>query len=142
MPHPCGAAAWKWPKSGGERSSDGQARRPVLLSLADEIQRAARFFVSWRPIAGRSEGGRAIGRVDVRGMRERSQFAGGGQGWHRAEAVQVVLEGLAGGVLGLLSSTADLCIGAVPGAFEGGNLALDADEELGGGGLGEQCGGE
>ena len=33
-------------------------------------------------------------------------------------------------------------IGAVPGAFEGGDLALDADEEFGGGGLGEEYGGE
>ena len=33
-------------------------------------------------------------------------------------------------------------IGAVPAAFEGGDLALDADEEFGGGGLGEEYGGE
>ena len=30
----------------------------------------------------------------------------------------------------------------MPGAFEGGDLALDADEEFGGGGLGEEGGGE
>ena len=49
---------------------------------------------------------------------------------------------MAGGVLGLLSSAADLGIGAVPGAFESGDLALDAGEEFGGGGVGEECGGE
>ena len=33
-------------------------------------------------------------------------------------------------------------IGAVPGAFEGGDLALDASEEFGGGGIGEESGGK
>src|ERR1019366_10503681 len=37
---------------------------------------------------------------------------------------------------------AELVIGAVPGAFEGGDLALDADEEFGSGGFGEEHGGE
>src|ERR1039458_3581717 len=112
------------------------------LGSADEVQRLAGLFVRRRPVSGRSEAGGGVGRVDIRGMRERSQFAGGRQGWHRAEAVQIVLERLARGVLRLLSSTADLGIGAVPGAFESGYLALDADEKLGGGGVGEQCGGE
>src|ERR1035438_7666136 len=113
-----------------------------LLGSADEVQRPAGFFVRRRPVPGRSEGGGGVGWVDIRGMRERSQFAGGRQGWHSAEAVQVVLEGLARGVLCLLSSAADLGIGAVPGAFEGGDLALDAGKEFGGGGIGEEGGGE
>jgi len=112
------------------------------LGSADEVQRLAGLFVRRRPVSGRSEGGGGAGRVDIRGLRERSQFAGGRQSWHSAEAVQIVLERLARGVLGLLSSPADLGIGAVPGAFEGGDLALDADQEFGGGGVGEQCGGE
>src|ERR1019366_3139343 len=36
----------------------------------------------------------------------------------------------------------DLGIGAVPGAFEGGDLALDAGMEFGGGGLGKEGGGK
>ena len=40
------------------------------------------------------------------------------------------------------ADTAELGIGAMPGAFEGGDLALDADEEFGGRGFGEEDGGE
>ena len=42
----------------------------------------------------------------------------------------------------MCAGAAEFGIGAVPGAFEGGDLALDADEEFGGGGLGEEYGGE
>src|ERR1019366_8715217 len=92
------------------------------LGSADEVQRPASFFVRRRPVAGRREGGGGIGWVDIRGLRKRSQFAGGRQSWHSAEAIQVVVERLARGVLGLFSSAADLGIGAVPGTFEGGDL--------------------
>src|ERR1019366_5442563 len=98
-----------------------------------------------------SVGGQSRGEVRAAGEPGGSTFAGcgneanslgGGRVGIVAEAVQIVLERLARRVLVLLSSPADLGIGAVPGAFEGGDLALDADEEFGGGGVGEQGGGE
>ncbi|MCX6629763.1 MAG: hypothetical protein NTW28_19260 [Candidatus Solibacter sp.] len=55
-------------------------------------------------------------------MAERSEFAGGG--------------------LGLCAGAGEFCIGTAPGTFEGGDPALDAGEEFGGRGLGEECGGE
>ena len=45
-------------------------------------------------------------------------------------------------VSALGAGAAELVVGAVPGALEGGDLALDAEEEFGGGGLGEEDGGE
>jgi hypothetical protein len=43
---------------------------------------------------------------------------------------------------GLLAGAAEFGIGAVPGALEGGDLALYAGEAFGGGGIGEEGGGE
>src|SRR5665811_2143138 len=105
---------------------------------ADEVQRFAGFFVSGRPVRGR--GGSGWGARDGAGggLTDRSQL-GGGSGM---EAFEVVVEGFSGGVHGLLAGAAEFGIGAVPGAFEGGDLTLDADEEFGGGGLGKEYGGE
>ena len=51
--------------------------------------------------------------------------------------------GEASGVVSAFGTgTAEFGVGAVPGAFEGGDLALDAEEEFGGGRLGEEDGGE
>src|ERR1035441_9950036 len=109
---------------------------------ADEVQRAAGFFVSWRPVWGRSEAGGGIRERDVVGMRERSQFGGSGRRGRIKEVFEVIDERLCGGVLDVLAAAAEFGVGAVPGAFEGGDLALDAGEELGGGGVGEEGGGE
>src|ERR1035437_7286251 len=62
-----------------------------------------------------------------------------GSGW---EAFELVVAGCSGGVHGLRAGAAEFGIGAVPGAFEGGDLSLHADEEFGGGGLGKEYGGE
>jgi hypothetical protein len=43
---------------------------------------------------------------------------------------------------GLATGAAQFGVGAVPGAFEGGDLTLDAGEEFGGRGVGEEGGGE
>ena len=72
-------------------------------------------------------------------MAERSQIGGRG---HGTEGVEVVVHGAFGGGFGFGAGAAEFVIGAVPGAFEGGDLALDADEEFGGGRLGEKGGGE
>ena len=73
------------------------------------------------------------------GLRERSQFAGHGSG---AGEVEVVVQRACGGGFGLGAGAAELVIGAMPGAFEGGDLALHAEEEFGGGRLGKEDGGE
>ena len=65
-------------------------------------------------------------------MRERSQF-----GRFRGG-----LRGGYGGDSGFGAGAVEFVVGAVPGAFEGGDLALDAEEEFGGGRLGEECSGE
>src|ERR1035437_1232198 len=93
----------------------------------------------WRPVPERSEGGGGVWEFAVGGLRERSQFAGAGLG---TEEVEVLVEGPNGCGLGLCVGAAEFGIGAVPGAFEGGDLALDADQEFGGWGLGEEYGSE
>src|ERR1035437_1195710 len=101
----------------------------------DEVEGAAGFFVNRGPVLGGSAGGWGFGIGGMRGWRERSQFGGSGLG---GEGVEVVPEV----AFGLTAATAQFGVGAVPGAFEGGDLALHAGEEFGGGGIGEQCGGE
>jgi hypothetical protein len=44
--------------------------------------------------------------------------------------------------IGLAAGAAKFGVGAVPGALEGGDLPLDAGEEFGGRGVGEEGGGE
>ena len=65
----------------------------------------------------------------VWGWGERSQFHRGG----RAQAVDVTVEGLVRAGFGLAAGAAEFGVGAVPGAFEGGDLALCAGEEFGAG---------
>src|SRR5262245_30471088 len=107
--------------------------------LADEEGGATGFFIDWGPVRGASRGGRGVGATVPGRLAERSQFAGGGPG---GEEVEVVLHGAVEGGFGLFAGAAEFGVGAVPGAFEGGDLALYAGEELGGGGLGEQGGDE
>ena len=68
------------------------------------------------------------------GLRERSQFGGGGFG---AGGRRDRLFGIAG----IAALAQQFGAGAVPGSFEGGDLALDAGEQFGGGRFAEQgCG--
>ena len=76
------------------------------------------------------------GLAAVCGLGERSQFCARGS----TQAVDVAIEGLVGVGFGLASGAAEFGVGAVPGAFEGGNLALHAREEFGGRGVGEEGG--
>jgi hypothetical protein len=71
--------------------------------------------------------------------RERSQFFGNFFG---TEDIEVFVEGLVVGGTVLTACAAERGVGAVPDAFEAGDLALDAGEEFGGGGIGEESGGE
>ena len=71
-------------------------------------------------------------------MGERSQFCARG----RTQAVDVAIEGVVRGGFGLVAGAAEFRVGAVPGALESGDLALHADKEFGGGGVGEEGGGE
>src|SRR5260370_31607872 len=113
------------------RVSSLRVSRPGGLSYsADEECGPAGLFIGWRPIGGRSGCGR--------GLRERSQFAGSGHGTGEVEAV---VHAAFGGGFGLSAGAAEFGIGAVPGAFEGSDLALNADKEFGGRGLGEEGGG-
>jgi hypothetical protein len=73
-------------------------------------------------------------------LTERSQFGGSG---HVTEKVEVLVQGaFFGGVVGFGAGAVEFVIGAVPGTFEGGDLALDAGEEFSGGRIGEKGGGE
>ena len=72
------------------------------------------------------------------GLGERSQFGAS----RSTEAVDVAFEGVIGIGFGLAAGAAEFGVGAIPGAFEGGDLTLDADEEFGGRGIGQEGGGE
>jgi hypothetical protein len=69
---------------------------------------------------------------------ERSQFRAS----RSTQAVDVAIEGVVGIGFGLAAGAAEFGVGAVPGALEGGDLTLDAGEEFGGRGVGEECGGK
>ena len=68
-------------------------------------------------------------------MRDRSQFGGDGS-W--GGEVAAAVHGGFGRRFALGAGTAEFVVGAVPRAFEGGDLALGAGEEPGGGGIREQ----
>src|ERR1035437_1106546 len=105
---------------------------------ADEVQGFAGSFVGRRPVRGRGGSGWGARDGDGGGLTDRSQL-GGGSG---VGAFGGGVAGCSGGVHGLRAGAAEFGIGAVPGAFEGGDLSLHADEEFGGGGLGKEYGGE
>src|ERR1035438_6360494 len=101
---------------------------------------------SWRPrrlrgvgCRGHGEDGRGVGDGGDGREQDRSQF---GDGRPFAEAVEVAVEGLFASGLGLPAGAVEFGVGAVPGAFESGDLALSAGEEFGGGGVAEEGGGE
>ena len=54
------------------------------------------------------------------------------------QAVEVAIHGLVNGGFGLLAGAAEFGVSSIPGAFEGGDLALHAAEEFGGRGIGEE----
>src|ERR1035438_9559109 len=101
---------------------------------------------SWRPrrlrgvgCRGHGEDGRGVGDGGDGREQDRSQF---GDGRPFAEAVEVTVEGLFASGLGLPAGAVEFGVGAVPGAFESGDLALSAGEEFGGGGVREEGDGE
>src|ERR1035437_10416172 len=101
--------------------------------LADEILWATGFFVHWGPVFGGPGGGWGRGWLGFCGwrvLRERSQFLGNFFG---TEDVEVLVEGLVVGGTVLTAGAAGCGVGAVPGGFAGGGLALDAGEEVCGG---------
>jgi len=69
---------------------------------------------------------------------ERSQFCARGS----TQAIDVALKCVIRVGFGLAAGAAEFGIGAVPGALEGGDLALHAGEEFGGRGIGEEGGGQ
>ena len=54
------------------------------------------------------------------------------------QAVEVAIHGLVNGGFGLLAGAAEFGVSSIPGALEGGDLALHAAEEFRGRGIGEE----
>ena len=108
------------------------------MGISQQSITAGRFFRRWA--ANHSlDWGWISGRVGWGcGLGERSQFRARGS----TQALDVAVEGVVRFGFGLAAGAAEFGVGAIPGAFEGGDLALYAGEEFGGWGGGEEGGGE
>ena len=125
-----------------QRARTVRVLSPVALSLGTAFQPTK---YRGRPVFS-SVGGQSLlnwgllggGWGGVCGLGERSQF----RACRSTQAVDVAIEGVVRVGFGLAAGAAEFGVGAVPGAFEGGDLALHAGEEFGSGGVGEKGGGE